>query len=58
MTTFARARRWLVPTKQGMVGLTLKSSGVVPGTFDAAGTGREERAAAKGRERKLAGVSN
>jgi len=58
MSTFAGLDGCWYLSKQGMVGLTLRSAGVVPGTFDAAGTAREERAAAKRRERKLAGVSN
>ena len=58
MTTFLGLDGCWYLSKQGMVGLTLKSSGVVPGTFDAAGSAREERVAAKGRERKLAGVRN
>jgi hypothetical protein len=58
MSTFQGLDGCWYLSKQGLVGLTLRSAGVVPGALDAAGTPRGERAAAKGRERQLAGARN
>ena len=57
MTTFAGLDGCWYLSKQGMVGLTLASTGDAPALIDAAGTPQHEKPAIRRRASELAGVA-